>query len=215
MSGGIAAVLLAAGESRRMGSTNKLALSVGGQPLLRRTAGTLLGSRLTEIVVVLGHEASWARRTLDDLPVRTIYNDNFRQGQMTSVHTGLSALERAVDGVMICLADQPLLVSADIDRLIDAYLADPGCSVLVPVWRGRRGNPIVLNYAHRDAILDGDPKLGCRRFIERYPDLVTTIEVDSDSYVTDLDTPEDRRRLLPYDEARQAVPNAMPVSAED
>ncbi len=188
---GVAAVLLAAGESRRMGTTNKLSLMVGGQALLRRTAETLLGARLTEIVVVLGHQAEIAQSLLADLPLQAVQNPRYRDGQMTSVRTGLEALTGGFEAVMICLADQPLLESADIDHLIDAYQADPESSVLIPVHRGQRGNPIVLAYAHREAILGEYRNLGCRHFIDRNPELVTTLEVDSSHYVVDLDTPQD------------------------
>ena len=188
---GIGAVLLAAGESNRMGTTNKLSLPICGTSLLRRTAETLLGARLSRIVVVLGHEPETARSLLEGLSLETVYNPCYREGQMTSVHAGLAALTDPLDGVMICLADQPLIDSADIDHLIDAYQSNPDCTVLVPVHNGQRGNPIVLAHTHRQAILRGDRNLGCRRFIERNPELVTPLEVNSNHYVVDLDTPED------------------------
>ena len=188
---GIGAVLLAAGESRRMGATNKLSLMVGGRALLRRTAETLLGAQLTEIVVVLAHQAETAQSLLADLPLQTVQNPRYRDGQMTSVHAGLEALTGGFEAPIICLADQPLLESADIDHLIYAYQADPDCSILIPVHQGQRGNPVVLAYAHREAILGEYRNLGCRRFIDRNPELVTTLEVDSNHYVVDLDTPQD------------------------
>jgi len=191
----VSAVLLAAGESRRMGKTNKLHLLVDGQPLLRRTTQTLLASRLKEIVVVLGHEAAATRSLLDGLPVSVVVNDRYREGQMTSVHRGLESLGEASDGVMICLSDQPLLQPEDIDHLIDAFLNRSSGSILVPTYQGRRGNPIVFDYQHRESILSGDRNLGCKRLIEKNPDMVTTIEVDSDHFVVDLDTPQDYSTL--------------------
>jgi len=190
---GVAAVLLAAGESRRMGATNKLSLPVGGKALLRRSAETLLGSDVSEIVVVLGHQAETAEALLSGLPLRTIRNPRYRDGQMTSVHTGLQTLAGTFDGLMICLADQPLLESTDIDHLIDAYRANPECSVLVPVNEGQRGNPVILDYAHRASILNGN--LGCRRLIDRSPDLITWLDVGSNHYTVDVDTPDDYAAL--------------------
>jgi len=192
----MAGVLLAAGESRRMGDINKLSLVVDDKPLLRRAAETLLNSRLSTIVVVLGHDSNQGVRLLADLPVQIVLNDAYREGQMTSVCAGLKALRGSFDGVMICLADQPLLTAADVDRLISAFASAPDCSVLVPVRHGQRGNPIILNYEHRAAILADDRNLGCRRFIERHPELVTTLAVESDHYVVDLDTPDDYAALL-------------------
>jgi molybdenum cofactor cytidylyltransferase len=186
----VSAILLAAGESRRMGATNKLALAVDGEPLLRRTVKTLRTSQLAEVVVVLGHHAEEARALLQGLEVHTVINSAYREGQMSSVHCGLEALTRPCDGVMICLADQPLLTARDIDVLIDAF-ARRGGSIIVPTYQGRRGNPIVLAYAHRARILGGGRNLGCKRLIERNPEWVTTVEMDNDHTVFDLDTPED------------------------
>jgi molybdenum cofactor cytidylyltransferase len=193
---GISAILLAAGESRRMGRLNKMTLPVAGVPLLRRTADTLLNSALGEIVVVLGHAQETARALLADLPLRLVSNEWYREGQTTSVYRGLEALSEPCNGVMVCLSDQPLLQVDDINRLVDAFMHRCPTSVLIPTWQGRRGNPVILAYEHRDAILAGGRNLGCRRFIDSNPQLVTRQEMDNDHVVFDLDTPEDYRRLL-------------------
>jgi molybdenum cofactor cytidylyltransferase len=190
----VSAILLAAGESRRMGAINKLTLAVDGEPLLRRTVRMLSASRLAELVVVLGHQAQAAQALLQGLDAHTVVNADYREGQMSSVHCGLAALARPCDGVMICLCDQPLLSTQDIDFLIDAY-AKRGGAIIVPTYQGRRGNPIVLSYAHREQILGGGRNLGCKHLIERNPELVTTVEMDNDHVVFDLDAPEDYQRL--------------------
>jgi len=195
----VCALLLAAGQSRRMGAANKLTLDVGGEALVRRTARTLLGSGIQDVVAVLGHEADVIGPLLADLPVKAVLNPDYADGQMTSVHRGLAALDAPGDGVMVALADQALLTVADVNALIDAFLDIEEGRVLVPVHKGRRGNPIILSYRHREAILAGAPNLGCRRLIERHPELVTSVEMACDHVVFDLDTPDDyvelQRRL--------------------
>ena len=104
-----------------MGGTNKLGLPIDGEPLLHRSARILVESRLSDVVVVLGHEAEEARRLLRGLEIRVVRHPGYAEGQMGSVHCGLATLTAAVDGIMICLADQPLLTSQDIDVLIDAF----------------------------------------------------------------------------------------------
>ena len=193
--GGVSAILLAAGLSRRMGATNKLTLPVDGVPLLRRTAQVLSAAWLNEVVVVLGHEAELVAPLLAGLPVRTVQNPDYRAGQMTSVHRGLAALSAPCAGVMICLSDQPLLEAADIERIADTFVRDCPRSVLVPSWRGRRGNPIVLAWAHREAILAGGRNLGCKRLIQNNPDLVWPLPMPNDHCVFDLDQPADYQRL--------------------
>lgn len=195
----VSAVLLAAGESRRMGEVNKLGLKVKGTPLLRRTAETLLASKLQEIVVVLGHEAEKANAILEGLPLKFFYNKDYRDGQMTSVYQGLSSLSKICDGVMICLSDQPLLQTDDVNVLIDAFgQLDHGCShgsVLVPTYEGKRGNPIILDYQHRQQILNGERNLGCKKLIEKNPELVSSFEMSNNHVVVDLDTPEEYAAL--------------------
>lgn len=187
----VAAILLAAGESRRMGIANKLELPVAGVPLLRRSARTLLASRLREIVVVLGHAADSSRRLLQGLPLALVENPHYREGQMSSVDRGLEALATAADGVMVCLADQPLLTTTDIDRLIDAFDRQRDSAILVPTWHGRRGNPVILAWNQRATILQGRRNLGCKHLIERNPGLVVSVAMPNDHVVFDLDTPGD------------------------
>lgn len=189
--GAVSAVVLAAGESRRMGGRNKLQLTIAGEPLLRRTVKSLLASELSEIVVVLGHQTDSIRPLLEGLNVKIVTNEHYTEGQMTSVHAGLSALEGTSDGVMIGLGDQPLLAAEDIDALIREFRVREQGSILVPIYRGRRGNPIILATAHRDEILRGNRNLGCKKLIEKNPHLVTTVDMPTDHVVVDLDTPDD------------------------
>jgi len=189
----VSAILLAAGESRRMGEINKLELQVDGVSLLRRTAETLLASNLKEIVVVLGHEAEKTRAILEGLPLNFVENEAYREGQMTSVYKGLLSLSKVCDGVMICLSDQPLLQADDINVLIEAFgQIDHGShgSILVPTYQGQRGNPIIFDYEHRQGILNGERNLGCKKLIEKNPEQVSSFEMANDHVVIDLDTPE-------------------------
>lgn len=202
----IAAVLLAAGESRRMGARNKLALEVDGVPLVRRTAQVLLDSQVCEVVAVVGHEAERIRGLLVGLPLRVVVNEEYAEGQMNSVHCGLAALDGVYDGVMIALADQPLIETVDIDRIAAGFARRERGSVLVPVHEGRRGNPIVLAWEQRERILAGERNLGCRRLIERSPELVTTLEFEHARVTIDLDTPEDYARLATSVAAREVQP---------
>jgi molybdenum cofactor cytidylyltransferase len=113
---------------------------------------------------------------------------------MTSVHAGLAALSGPCAGVVVCLADQPLLEPEDIRRVTEAF-AGSDRPVLVPTHRGVRGNPIVLSWPQREEILAGQRKLGCRHFIEQHLALVSTVEMPNDHVLFDLDTPEDYRIL--------------------
>ncbi len=189
----ITAIVLAAGESRRMGERNKMELKINGQALIRQTVSTILASNVSEIIVVTGYQPEVVRNLLVGLPVSKVHNDDYQQGQMSSVHKGLSKIEKSCDGVMVCLGDQPLLSSEDIDYLISAYDQRPYGSILVPTYNNRRGNPIILSYEHRNKILNGESNLGCRKLIEKNPELVYAFEMENDHVITDIDSPDDYR----------------------
>ncbi len=187
----VSAVVLAAGKSERMGGANKLELKINGQALIQHTVQMLMGSAVNEIVVVIGHQASMIQHLLTDLPVQLVYNQDYEQGQMSSVHKGLASLTEECDGIMICLGDQPLLQSSDINQLIDAFAHRRRGSILVPTYGGQRGNPIILAYEHRNSILSSGRNLGCKQLIEKNPDLVCTVEMENDHVLIDMDTPKD------------------------
>lgn len=189
----ISAVLLAAGSSRRMGAANKLLLEIDGVPLVRRGAETLLRARLGEIVVVLGHQRAAVAAALDGLDLRLVDNPDHETGQMSSVHAGLAALGGDIDGVMICLADQPELTEDDIDWLIDAFGRRGDKSIVAPTRDGARGNPIVLAAEHRADILTRQANLGCRHLVTRNPDLVMSAEAPNGHFFRDIDTEADYR----------------------
>lgn len=192
----LSAVLLAAGESRRMGGGNKLYLDFGGEPLLRRSVQTLLRFPFKEVVVVLGPDHQRAAGLVREFPVRTVVNPDYAAGQMTSVHCGLDALERPCEGVAICLVDQPLLNAEDIAEIVAAFERRAARSIVVPTFAGQRGNPIVIAAAHREAILRSRRNLGCRHLIERHPEEVLAVEMSSDHVIADIDTPQAYQELV-------------------
>jgi len=178
-----------------MGDINKLHMPIDGLPLLRRSVETLLAAKIGEVVVVLGHDRANTQALLKGLPVSTVFNNDYKSGQMISVHCGLGSLGQAFEGVMIALGDQPALTVSDIDHLIDAFYSRNGGEVVIPEYQGKRGNPIIISYRCRQNIVAGKYNFGCRRFIEDNPELVRTVEMPGPSVVIDLDTPMDYRKF--------------------
>jgi molybdenum cofactor cytidylyltransferase len=185
----ISAILLAAGRSTRMGARNKLLLEIGGRPMVRHVAETLLASRVDAVIAVLGHEHAAIAQALGGLPLHIVVNRDHAAGQMNSVRAGIKAIDGDPAAIVVALADQPALEPADINFLIDAFLALPEPRILIPVHGGQRGNPIVLPDAERRTLLDGGFNFGCRNLIERHPEAVAKIEVPNPHYVQDIDTP--------------------------
>jgi molybdenum cofactor cytidylyltransferase len=185
----IAALLLAAGQSRRMGS-NKLLEEIDGRPMIARTAQRLLASRARPIVAVLGNQADAVDAALGKLPVERVQNPAYAEGLSTSLQRGLAALPPEIDGAVICLGDMPLIAGRDIDRLIAAFNPLEGRAIVVPTRRGKRGNPVLWakRFFPEMAELAGD--VGAKHLIGEHAELVCEVEMDSDSVLVDIDTPD-------------------------
>jgi molybdenum cofactor cytidylyltransferase len=188
----IGAVLLAAGSASRMGQRPKCLLELEGQALIVRQLHALLA--LQERVVVLGHHAQAIEPVLAglDIAFSQVHNPNPQAGQISSLHVGLSALSPELDAVLVALADQPLIGSADIDDLVEAYRNRPaGVELVQPSVQGLPGNPVIFSQAVRQQILAGGPALGCRQWQQAHPQQVHAWPSDNLAYRTDVDTPED------------------------
>jgi molybdenum cofactor cytidylyltransferase len=190
------AVVLAAGLSSRMQGRHKLLLPVAGQPAVRRTVSALAAAGPAQIVVVTGFNGRAVIEALDGLPVTFQSNPRYQEGQMTSVAAGVGALRAPCSAVMICLADQVLLESADYWELIDAFAAMPHGSILVPVYGGQRGNPVVFAVSYVPEVIGGQLNPGCRKLIAEHPDEVFVHGAAHDRFTTDMDTPDDYARIV-------------------
>jgi molybdenum cofactor cytidylyltransferase len=185
----IAAILLAAGKSTRMGA-NKMLAEIDGRPMVACTAQRLLSSHARPIVAVLGNEADAVDRALGKLPVERVRNPDYAAGLSTSLQRGLVALPTDIDGVIVCLGDMPLIAGRELDRLIAAFNPLEGRAIVLPTRRGQRGNPVLWSrqFFPEMMALSGDS--GARRLIDEHADQVAEIEMDSDGVLTDIDTPE-------------------------
>ena len=186
----IGAVVLAAGQSRRMGTLNKLLIEVDGEPMVRRVAAAALASRAEPVVVVTGHEAKRVEAALDGLDVVVVHNPDFAEGMSSSLEHGLQALDSGLDGALICLGDMPRTSAALIDRLISGFNPLEGRAIGVPTWRGKRGNPVLwaARYFGEMQALSGD--VGARHLIGDHADAVYEVESPDHSVTIDVDTPE-------------------------
>jgi molybdenum cofactor cytidylyltransferase len=185
-------VLLAAGLSRRMGPCNKLLLEIAGEPMVRRAARVYLAA-CTSVHAVIGWEAERVRHALKDLPLTIIENPCFADGQATSVRAGLESLTGRSDTIVMALADQAALTTADITGLLRAFFRSGGDRVLIPYYRGARGNPVVFPPGAVQDILASGPGADCRSFIDANPERTRRYEAPNSHFVTDIDTPEDLR----------------------
>ncbi|MDE2227965.1 MAG: molybdopterin-binding/glycosyltransferase family 2 protein [Alphaproteobacteria bacterium] len=191
----IAAVVLAAGRSRRMGTVNKLLIGVDGKPMVRHAVDAALAAGLSPVVVVTGHERDKVAAVLAGLSVTLVHNPDYAEGLSTSLRVGLAALPPEVNGALICLADMPRVSAAELKRLVGAFDPREGRAIVVPTRNGKRGNPVLWakQFFPEMRTIAGD--VGARHLIGTYPELVTEVEMAGDGVLTDIDTPQALARL--------------------
>ena len=185
----VSAVVLAAGRATRMGGS-KLLLPVGGRPMVQRVIDASLGSKASETIVVLGHEAEAVAEVLAARPVTIVVNVDYAEGMSTSLRAGLAAVDPAADGAIILLADQPFVSSALIDSLIERF-ADCDKSVVRPSSGGRPTNPVLIGATLFPELAEERGDVGGRRVIERRADDVCLVPVDDPHELLDLDSPHE------------------------
>ena len=184
---------MAAGTSSRMGRP-KLTLSLNGVPLLQKVLDTLHRTEVNEIVVVLGAQAPEVRRRTEFSDEKVVVNRAFAEGMSGSIRVGLRAVEEEAEAVLIVLGDQPLVTAATVDKLIESYRRTKALVVL-PVYSGRRGNPVLFD---RELFLEieqvkGD--VGAKSVVNKHAGRVVEVPVDDRGVVVDVDTPEDYSKI--------------------
>ena len=186
----VAAVVLAAGRSSRMGGPNKLLEEIAGRPLVRRVVEQVLRSRARPIVVVTGHQRERVEIALTGLPVTFAHNPHFADGLGSSLKAGIGALPADADGAIVCLGDMPHVDATLIDRLLGAFDPEKGALVVVPSIEGKRGNPVIWSRRFFPDLMAVEGDVGARNLIGRYTEAVTELPLAGNAALTDIDTPE-------------------------
>jgi len=186
----VAALVLAAGQSRRMGGPNKLLAEIAGKPLVRRVVEQALASRAKPVVVVTGHQREKVEAALAGLPITFTHNPDFADGLSTSLKAGIAALPEEADAAVVCLGDMPQVDAALIDRLSDAFDPERGALIVAPTFGGKRGNPVVWarRFFSELAALQGD--VGARHLIGAHADALVEVPAENRGVFLDVDTPD-------------------------
>jgi molybdenum cofactor cytidylyltransferase len=186
----IAAVVLAAGRSTRMGGPNKLLAEIRGRPLVRIVVEEALASHAKPVIVVVGHERGEVEKALGALPVQIVHNPDFAQGLGTSLKAGIAAVPADADGAIVCLADMPQVDAGLLNRLIVAFDPDRGALIVMPTVEGRRGNPVLWSRRFFPDLMAIEGDVGARHFIGRYSEAVVEVPLEGKAALVDVDTPE-------------------------
>lgn len=196
MGGPVIAAVLAAGESRRMGAPKPL-LAWGKRTMLGETLHNLCGSTVGEVIVVTGAEADAVAQIAARYGTRTLFNPDYAAGEMiSSLQIALRALPAGCLGILVVLADQPLIPTELFDQVLAAFQQDEG-RIVVPVYRGQRGHPVLFGRRFFADLLALPPSGAPRDILRAHPEAVYYLPVESDTIVLDMDRPGEYERYRP------------------
>jgi molybdenum cofactor cytidylyltransferase len=186
----IAAIVLAAGRSTRMGAANKLTADIEGQPMVRRVVVAALAAAADPVLVVTGHQADDVRAALAGLAVSFVHNPDYAKGLSSSLKAGIGAMPKSSDGALVLLGDMPQITPAHLDRLIAAFAADNAAAIVVPTHAGKRGNPVLWPARHFAEMLRLEGDVGAKQLLAAHADAVREVDLGTDAIFADVDTPE-------------------------
>ena len=193
----LSVIVLAAGLSRRMGIENKLLLPFQGKTIIETTIANILKADIGEVIVVVGHEAEKVKAVIENYPLSIIENPDFEMGMTTSIQTGIRTSPNSA--YMICLSDMVLIEPEEyrflVQQFLESYKQDEKVIVL-PVFEGKRGNPVIFSSFYKKDILDTTDTEGCRSVVQVHKKHVKLIEMPTNHILQDVDFKEDYERIL-------------------
>ena len=208
---GISAVVLAAGMSRRMGAPKQL-LRIGGETILERTLKNVRASTVAEIVLVLGFAAERVEKEISTERVKIVHNRDYQQGMGTSLRAGLAAVDAGASAALVVLADQPFVRPDTLDRLIACH-QESKPQIIIPTYRGFRGNPVLLDRSVFPELqgLSGD--VGCRAIFGSHTENICKLAVDDVGILLDIDSQEEYQKLEKAYAAKPAESGSSALAA--
>ncbi|MCK9638529.1 MAG: NTP transferase domain-containing protein [Prolixibacteraceae bacterium] len=188
----VTAIVLAAGKSTRMGQ-QKLLMPFKGKSMIANVVSNISRTVSSRTIVVTGSDRNKIEEELEVYPLLFVNNERYEEGMLTSVQAGVAAAGQKTDGYLILLGDQPMVSEIVINRLISVFQKGEK-GLLIPVFRGKRGHPVVISSKYKNEIKILNPEIGLRELFLRHSDDILEIEVESEVVLKDIDTPDDYER---------------------
>jgi molybdenum cofactor cytidylyltransferase len=186
----IHAVILAGGQSKRMGTENKLLVPINGKPMIVLTSEPIIASKVKSVTVITGYEDQKIKEAMKNSTIRFAHNKNFQYGISSSVVTAVKSAPEDCSAILIGLGDMPNIMVSHINKLIDAYNPLEGRAICVPTWKGKRGNPVLWARRFFPEMLQLKGDFGAKELMGKYAELVVEVEMNDNGIVIDIDTPE-------------------------
>jgi molybdenum cofactor cytidylyltransferase len=197
----ISAIFLAAGLSSRMEGENKLLMTLNGKTILQLTLESILASEVREVIVVVGHQQENVRETIErnKYPVRIVENGYYKSGMTSSIQAGIRHASEFCEGYIICMGDMPLLETRHYNSVIlgfrKSFIFQKDC-IIIPFFDGRRGNPVIFSSVYKSELLAHKKPEGLKEVIEKYPEKVSKIPMETKIRILDIDKKEDYLAMI-------------------
>lgn len=187
-------IILAAGESKRMQEL-KLLLPFGDRTILDHTLDNVLGSKVSHVLVVLGYEADRMMGIIGARNVSVTINDDFRDGMLSSIKCGFRSLPPDAEAALVYLADQPMIPPQVTNTVLSEWKTKRA-GLVVPVYNGRRGHPLLVDLKYRKDVMELKPEIGLRELLRKFPDDLVEVKISDRSILEDIDTREDYMKMI-------------------
>lgn len=188
------AMILAAGESKRMGKP-KLLLPFGEKTMIETIVATVVSSKVEQTLVILGSDREKTEEKIKDYPIKIVYNRDFRSGMLSSVQCGFKFLPGETRAVLVVLGDQPKISTTVVNKLIDGYKSS-GKGIVLPVYKKERGHPVLIDVKYGEEVENLSPEVGLRGTVYNHPEDILEVEVETLSIFQDIDYMEDYKKEL-------------------
>lgn len=186
----ITALVLAAGQSKRMGSANKLLLNINGSPMIQHVIKVTRSSRVDRIIVVIGYQSQQIKSALKGYDVEFIVNPDHEEGLSSSLSAGMRCVDDGTEAVLICLGDMPMVTTDSINALITDFDPDTGNEICVPVYLGKRGNPVLWSRRFINEMMSLVGDCGAKHLLFKHDEIVREVPVSNEGVLIDFDTPQ-------------------------
>ena len=189
----ISAILLAAGQSKRMDGENKLTKEIKGIPLIKLSVKNILASSVDELIIVLGYQKEIIEKLIDkNEKIKFVFNKDFESGMASSIKTGLNNLSEKTESFFICLGDMPMVGHDIYNQLIKSR---NNKEIIVPIYKGQQGNPVLFNKSMKEKIIVITGDIGAKKILELNKDKILNLEINDQSITKGFDTQDNFNSL--------------------
>ena len=185
----ISAILLAAGQSKRMDGENKLTKEIQGTPLIKHSVKNILASSIDELIVVFGYQKEIIEKLIDkNKKIKFVFNKDFESGMASSIKVGLNHLSKNTEYFFICLGDMPMVNSDIYNQLINSRNQK---NIIVPTYNGQQGNPVLFDKSMKEKVMDITGDVGAKKILELNKDKILNLEINDQSITKGFNTQGD------------------------